>query len=244
MKFFSFAIIIALSIVVSSTAAHAYLLPKYAISADEWAAPADKVYASRLEELAEIERQVPLNTLSDIQSNHKARVSAKARKALKSFDDAKNAADFWAYVDDLKKKLIALHGEGADSAVADEADLISKAVVERIYALSQEYRVAISALIRNLMINIGAKKNGFCYQYVNEIRKSLSTRTWDRFDIRWGEAWPKNWRENNALVITAKGAPFESGLAIDVWRSAGKPFWTPVKGDRFPWQEAVGVEIE
>ena len=66
---------------------------------------------------------------------------------------------------------------------------------------------------------------------------------WRHFDFHWGAAWDQTWRENNALVITAKGTPFETGIVVDAWRAASKPYWHTVKGDRYPWVELTDVQI-
>ncbi len=45
-------------------------------------------------------------------------------------------------------------------------------------------------------------------------------------------------RENNAIVVTAKGKPFQSGIVLDCWRHSGRVHWSSVTGDHFfPWKE-------
>ena len=119
---------------------------------------------------------------------------------------------------------------------------MAKTIVETLYALSQKWKIGSSAILTNMLINWGVKEKGFCYHYAFELRRALGAHHWIRFEPRWGAAWEGTFRENNALVITARRAPFESGLVVDPWRTAGRPFWTPVKGDRFPWVEKIGVE--
>jgi len=87
-------------------------------------------------------------------------------------------------------------------------------------------------------VNQGYADKGHCYHYVQELLNALDVRTWRYFDLHWGEAYAEGFRENNSLVVTAKGAPFSDGLAIDEWRKGSRPFWKKVRNDRFPWVEA------
>lgn len=225
--------------------ADAYLMPEVRISAAEAAAPAEVTLERCRAELDAIRAEVPVTALGEQgRASRKLHLTAKQRRIAATYERAEEAFVFWRYVSDLKRDLIGLQGNPEDPAAIAEADAIAKIAIQRIYELSREYRIVGSALINNFLVNRGFKQKGFCYQYVGEIREALRKRDWTRFELRWGEAWAGEFRENNALVITAVGAPFERGIAVDVWRSASKPFWTPVSGDRFPWKEAFNVEIE
>ena len=231
-------------LIMAASSAHAYRLPAYSISAADRDRPTPAIMRDLDDRLGTIAEQADISKLDEHKRNPKIRLSPSERASLPEYEKLKDALEFWGYTSDLASKLASLHGSSAPAGAAAEADAIAKTVVETIYALSQKYKVTGSALINNFLINRGVKSEGFCYHYVDAIRKALSARAWGFYEARWGEAWAGTFRENNALVITARGAPFESGLAIDVWRAAGKPFWTPVAGDRFPWREAHGVEIE
>ena len=181
-----------------------------------------------------IRTALPLEILADGRSNYKVRLPKEKRGAAAAAEPLEERLAFWSEVVTLKRDLTALPGPAADAGAVDEADAIAKIIIQTIYDLSQEYRIAGSALIQNFLINRGIKKKGFCYHYVSDIRRALAVRAWRAYELRWGEAWPNDFRENNALVITKAGQAFQSGLAIDAWRTAGKPFWTKVQGDRFP----------
>ncbi|MFH1830512.1 MAG: hypothetical protein ABH871_07035 [Pseudomonadota bacterium] len=237
-------ILTTLLLVAFATPGHAYRLPAYRMSAEEQSAPAEvslKKYRSKIEEIRKL---APIGVVENRRRNYKAKLSRKARKMVRNFTQLKYAASFWEYAFDLKAKLKSLHGDPDDADIGAEADALAKAIVQKLYDISQEYRVSVSAIINNVLINSGAKKKGFCYHYVEDLMRVLRGHRWRFFDMHWGEAWPETFRENNALIITAKDAPFETGLAVDAWRSAGKPFWSKVQGDRFPWTEAFDVEIE
>lgn len=225
--------------------ADAYLMPEVRMSAEEAAAPAEETLARCQGELDAIRAQVPATSLGEQgRASRKGHLTAKQRRSVAIYEEAEKRLAFWKYIAGLKRDLIALQPQPADPVATAEADAIAKIAIQRIYELSREYRIVGSALINNFLVNRGLKEKGFCYQYVSQIRAALRKRDWRRFELRWGEAWAGDFRENNALVITAAGAPFERGIAVDVWRSASKPFWTPVAGDRFPWKEAFDIEIQ
>ena len=56
-------------------------------------------------------------------------------------------------------------------------------------------------------------------------------------ELRRGIAWKDDlWNEHNCVVVTARGAPFESGVVLDAWRNAGRLRWAPVRMDHYPWR--------
>ncbi len=218
----------------------AYQLPTYAITDADRERPTEEIVNELDQRREELAVQLAPYRLQAYEHNRRLRLSRQERKAVAPSRTLDIERTFWKTVARLKRDLIALHQSNQTAAVQAEADAIAKIIIETIYALSQEYRVAVSALVHNVLINTGFRKKGFCYHYVDDLREALGTKDWKQFDIHWGEAWPKDFRENNALIITAEGKPFETGIAVDSWRTAGKPFWTPVKGDRFPWKEFFG----
>jgi hypothetical protein len=212
------------------------------MSTEERSVPAEATLAKYQARLDRVAAAVPLGVADNRRRDRQTRLSPKVRKLLKGYKDIRNSHRFWEYVVALKKDLVSLNGEGVPSTVEMEADAMAKAVIQRIYDLSIEYDVAFSPLVHNTLINMGIKKKGFCYHYVNDLRNALKKYGWRHFDLHWGEAWGQSYFENNALIVTAKGADFATGIAIDVWRSAGQPFWTPVEGDRYPWKEIFNVD--
>ena len=218
--------------------AASYVLPEYQISEGETALPAEEVLAIYDLELGNIYEVTRETKLKEYERNKKVRLSKNERRALVKYRELQTPIRFWNYVVDLKQNLLALPGAKDTPEGREEADLMSKIIVQRIYDISQEYQVGFTALFRNFQINTKSQAKGFCYHYVSDILRELMKRDWRNFDLHWGEAYAKTFRENNALVITVHGEPFDTGLAIDVWRTGGRPFWRSVKGDRFPWKEA------
>lgn len=224
--------------------AHAYRLPPYAIADADRAIPAEEVLARCRAQRERIGSPATLARIEAHRVNRKLRLTRAEREGAAGAESIETAIDFWQRVVDLKGSLAALHGEPPPAGAAAEAEEISRIVIERLYALSQRFRIVGSALLQNFLINRGIRKEGFCYHYVDDLYGALAPVPWSHFDLHWGSAWSGTYRENNALVITAKGMPFSSGIAVDAWRAAGKPFWTPVEGDRFPWVETIDVVVE
>ncbi len=231
-----------LILVLAAAEAFAYRLPECRVSEEEKATAAEDILSRYMAKLDDLSKTVSLIRLKDHGRDRKVRLTSSERRAAKEHEKLLTKIGFWEQVADLKGSLLAMHGTGTSALAANEADDIAKSVVETLYTLSQKWKSGGSALFNNFLINLGTKERGFCYHYVAWLRDPLLKRDWKFFDIRWGTAWEDTFRENNALVVTAKGRPFEEGLAVDAWRTAGRPFWTPVKGDRFPWVEAFNIE--
>jgi len=55
-------------------------------------------------------------------------------------------------------------------------------------------------------------------------------------ELHWGEYDPNTWRENNCIVVTAKGQPFNRGIMLECWRHLGHLYFGPVASD---WETYV-----
>lgn len=226
------------------SACFAYILPAYSISQEDWQRSTEEVVADLKTARDEISKETNLGHINEYLRNPKLNLSAKGRSLIAQYKKLNTALEFWNYILKLKSDLMKLDSTADDKLTTTEADEIAKITINTIYLLSREYKIFGSALINNFLINRGIKQKGFCYHYVDALRKALSVKSWKAFDIYWGTAWEGSFRENNALVITARNAPFGGGIALDPWRTASKPFWTKVNGDRFPWVEAKDVKID
>jgi hypothetical protein len=237
-RFFVICVVIVCALLAS--AAHAYRMPRYRMDDADWKRPAEEVlarYAARIDEIDEV---ASLYRLDNYRRCHNCRLTSEEREVYAEYQSLKAPYEFWQYVVNLKQDLMAL----ADNRAAkDEADRLAKKIVQKLYDLSNEYRVAGSALINNLLINAKAKDKGFCYHYTDALMKMLERERWRHYRFHWGAAYDRTWLENNALVITATGKHFETGLVVDAWRKASRPFWTAVREDYYPWVELKGVDL-
>jgi len=219
--------------------AHAYRMPEYRIDDVDWDVPAEEVFARFDDQMHNINDRISIVKLENYRRDRSTRFSRTEGRLYKDYLALKVPHRFWRYVVDLKSDLIQMSGKIG----MEEADLMAKKIIQKLYDLSNEYKVAGSALINNLLVNMKVKDKGFCYQYTDALRKMLEEKAWRHFDFHWGAAYDKTWLENNGLVITAKGKPFETGIVIDPWRTASRPYWNRVKGDRYPWKELKDVVI-
>ena len=233
-------LLIFMIIVLYPVALHAYRMPEYKIGKADWNEPAEQVFVRLSEKRGEIAGVVSISRLENYRRCHNCKLSRREAKAYAQYLKLEVPYEFWKFVVDLKKDLV---GIGGKPSIA-EADLMAKKIIQKLYDLSNEYRIAGSALINNMLVNMKMKNKGFCYQYTDALRKMLKKSSWQHFDFHWGAAHDKTWLENNGLVITAKGKPFESGIVVDSWRTASRPYWTFVKGDRYPWKKLTNVRIE
>lgn len=220
---------------------YAYRMPEYSIAEADWSRPAEDVFADYSEQRESIVSGVSVSRLENHRRCHNCQLSRKEKAIYKDYLANKVPYEFWKYVVDLKGDLISM--TKGDVGARQEADLMAKMIIQKLYELSNEYRIAGSALIQNALVNIGTKDKGFCYHYADALRKMLWQHKWEHFDFHWGAAYDKTILENNGLVITAKGRSFETGIVVDPWRTASRPYWNAVKGDRYPWKELHDVQI-
>lgn len=93
--------------------------------------------------------------------------------------------------------------------------------------------------LQNYLIQTGQRKRGYCFHWTEDLIIPLSGLNLKTLELHWGEAFAGTVAENNCVVITARGQPFEQGVLLDGWRYSGNLFWGQVKADRsqFDWRE-------
>jgi hypothetical protein len=94
------------------------------------------------------------------------------------------------------------------------------------------------AVFHNLLIQIGVRERGLCYQWTEDLMQHLQSLHLQSYRLLWGVAYRgSDLREHNSVVITALGQRFEDGLILDPWRDSGNLYWVTVHKDSYPWQE-------
>src|SRR6266852_2458994 len=73
----------------------------------------------------------------------------------------------------------------------------------------------------NLPIYHGFRKRGHFYQWSEDLLIALDALKLANLELHWDEAHAGNWQENNCIVVTAKGQPFNRGITLDCWRHLG-----------------------
>jgi hypothetical protein len=85
--------------------------------------------------------------------------------------------------------------------------------------------------IQNWLVKKGSRKGGYCFQYSAEVLRHLEALKLKTVEFHWAEFAPGTISENNAIVVTAIGQPFEQGVLLDSWRAQPNLTWTQVRLD-------------
>ena len=140
-------------------------------------------------------------------------------------------------IKDLSKALAGL-ARDVDPA---EAERISVTAHTTARSLARDYHVVLNPEFQAFLVNVGARKRGWCGHWAADIGarlKELKPRT---LVLHWGVAYDHTSSENNCLVVTARNQPFKDGIILDGWRRAGRLFWCPVvKDDEYEVEQHYG----
>jgi hypothetical protein len=136
---------------------------------------------------------------------------------------------------ELRTKLAML----SPSVRMDEAERFAHTAYVTSRRLAREYRVVFPPALNNILVNTGARKRGLCYQWTEDLLRALDALKLETLELHWGEAFARTFSENNGVVVTARGQPFEQGIVLDAWRYQGQLYWGPVRRDpeHYPWKE-------
>jgi hypothetical protein len=118
----------------------------------------------------------------------------------------------------------------------DEAKLLADCAFATVTRLRREYRMFGTPIFNNFLIYHGLRKRGYCYQWSEDLLVALDKLNLKSLEVRWGEHDPNTWRENNCIVVTAKGQPFNRGIMLECWRHLGHLYFGPVASD---WETYV-----
>ena len=97
--------------------------------------------------------------------------------------------------------------------------------------LARKWKMGSSPTFHSFLINIGARKAGYCHHFATELMLRLDALNLKTLEQHWGESDAGTQTEHNLIVITAKGQPFEQGIMLDNWRRSGRLLWGPLEGD-------------
>lgn len=112
-----------------------------------------------------------------------------------------------------------------------EAQRIAEIAYTTGRELAQKWRMVSSPTLNNFLINIGARKAGYCFHFAHELLYRLDGEKLKSVDLHWaGSDWGTD-TEHNVIVVTAKGQAFEEGILLDNWRRSGRLLWGPLNGD-------------
>src|SRR5213083_1722584 len=113
----------------------------------------------------------------------------------------------------------------------NEAALLANCAYAIVSRLRRQYRMFGTPIFNNFLIYHGLRKRGYCYQWTADLLVALDALKLKTLELHWGESYAGTWRENNCLVVTAKGQPFERGMMLECWRHFGHLRWNLVLSD-------------
>lgn len=134
-------------------------------------------------------------------------------------------------IESLVSELAAL-GPSVDK---EEAQRLAVCAHESSLELAMRYRVARPPAFHNFLVNTGMKQRGLCYHWAEDLWAKLEALNLVTLELNWGMARAGTYREHNCVVVTARGAPFETGIVLDAWRQSGNLVWKHVSSDKYPW---------
>jgi hypothetical protein len=147
-----------------------------------------------------------------------------------SFQVPKNDS---AAAEALASKLAAL----SPSVNREEAGLLAERAYATASQLRKQYRMFGTPIFNNFLIYHGIRKRGYCFQWSEDLLIALDRLKLSSLELHWGEYDPGTWRENNCIVVTAKGQPFNRGIMLECWRRLGHLYCGPVVADSDPYVE-------
>jgi hypothetical protein len=134
----------------------------------------------------------------------------------------------------LKTRIAAL----SPTVSPDEARRVAYVAYMTGRELRREWRVVWLPGIQNLLVNMGKRKGGLCFQWATELLLRLDALKLQTLELHWAESGANTGAEHNVIVITARGQAFGEGILLDNWRYSGTLVWTHVGMDPdYHWTE-------
>ena len=118
-----------------------------------------------------------------------------------------------------------------------EATLLAECAYATVSRLRRQYSMFGTPIFNNFLVYHGLRKRGYCYQWTEDLLVQFDALKLKTLEFHWGEAYAGTWRENNCVVVTAKGQPFNQGVILDAWRHFGHLRWDLVPSDEDPYFE-------
>ena len=112
-----------------------------------------------------------------------------------------------------------------------EATLLAERAYATVSQLRPKYSMFGTPIFNNFLVYHGLRKRGYCYHWAEDLLATLDALKLKTFELHWGESYAGTWRENNCVVVTAKGQPFDRGMILDCWRHFGQLRWNLVLSD-------------
>jgi len=130
------------------------------------------------------------------------------------------------------------------TSYAEESLLLAKEIFRETEKLRQKFKPVSEPHVNNLLINIGIKEEGLCYQWSDALYRHFIQRAYPHYAFHLLVADKGKYLfEHNVMVVTAKqkgvNEKMISGVIIDPWREPGKLYFSKVEEDsgyRWKWR--------
>jgi len=119
----------------------------------------------------------------------------------------------------------------------NEAKLLAECAYATVAQLREEYRPFGTPIFNNFLVYHGWRKRGYCYHWTEDLLLALDKLKLKTLELHWADAYRETWQENNCLVVTAKGQPFDRGMILECWRHFGHLRWNLVPSDQDRYYE-------
>lgn len=165
----------------------------------------------------------------------------RLRRLHKERQSLRGEGVFWGRASRLKADILRLPEErpltGPERVIRiEEAEVIAESAIRAFGEVAVKFDMVRPAILHNVLVNTGFKDEGLCWHWARDLWERLARIPLKHYEFIWVTAHEGKAREHNALVVTSRGRTLEEGLVFDGWRKSGKPFWTPVSRDRYPWK--------
>src|SRR6476646_6907288 len=121
----------------------------------------------------------------------------------------------------------------------NEAKLLAERAYSTVARLRPEYNMFGTPIFNNFLVYHGWRERGYCFQWTEDLLLALDKLKLKTLELHWGDAYRDTWRENNCVVVTAKGQPFDRGMILECWRHSGHLRWNLVPSDQDPYYENI-----
>jgi len=127
----------------------------------------------------------------------------------------------------------------------NEAALLANCAYATVSRLRRQYHMFGTPIFNNFLVYHGLRKRGYCYQWTADLLVALDALKLKTLELHWGEVYAGTYRENNCLVATAKGQPFDHGMILECWRHMGHLRWNfvPSDEDRYVENKKYGQRV-
>ena len=135
----------------------------------------------------------------------------------------------------------------APPAAATEAREARVAEVTRALlalARARDWQVTDPPLVHNFKVVNGLRDKGVCQDFADALEIALAAERFHTLELHRAIANARNLKlEHATVIVTARGAPMESGLVLDPWRTGQGRLWVGrvTEDPDYHWESRAAV---